>query len=231
MVKERIGSTVIYIIDEGDLLWPLCRRRGSDQDHTHTGKVIAHHDTPTHLSPFSFSFLFFSFLVFFSRFHIAFCRPMVLCLLHVIILAAKRAVKRLCETRLNAHTCIAMESLTNTFTDNNRTNFDNADKQLMKLARNLLGQKLFVLLMKSSFYGHFVAGENRHTIVPALERLTPSPYPRASHASQYIYIYIYVYPILHVHINGFRRSNSTQKHDGVLFKYWLNSMLTEQQIE
>ncbi|KRK07113.1 proline dehydrogenase 1, mitochondrial isoform X2 [Drosophila yakuba] len=42
---------------------------------------------------------------------------------------------------------------------------------LMKLARNLLGQKLFVLLMKSSFYGHFVAGENRHTIVPALERL------------------------------------------------------------
>ncbi|XP_043658278.1 proline dehydrogenase 1, mitochondrial isoform X4 [Drosophila teissieri] len=42
---------------------------------------------------------------------------------------------------------------------------------LMKLTRNLLGQKLFVLLMKSSFYGHFVAGENRHTIVPALERL------------------------------------------------------------
>lgn len=61
MVKERIGSTVIYIIDEGDLLWPLCRRRGSDQDHTHTGKVIAHHDTPTHLSPFSFSFLFLFF--------------------------------------------------------------------------------------------------------------------------------------------------------------------------
>ncbi|XP_017143454.1 proline dehydrogenase 1, mitochondrial isoform X1 [Drosophila miranda] len=42
---------------------------------------------------------------------------------------------------------------------------------LLKLARNLLGQKLFVLLMKSSFYGHFVAGENRHTIVPTLERL------------------------------------------------------------
>ncbi|XP_016967007.1 proline dehydrogenase 1, mitochondrial isoform X4 [Drosophila biarmipes] len=42
---------------------------------------------------------------------------------------------------------------------------------LLKLARNLLGQRLFVLLMKSSFYGHFVAGENRHTIVPALERL------------------------------------------------------------
>jgi len=68
MVKERIGSTVIYSIDEGDLLWPLCRRRGSDQDHTHIGKVIANHDTPTHLSPFSFLFFFF-------RFYIAFCRP------------------------------------------------------------------------------------------------------------------------------------------------------------
>ncbi|XP_044572634.1 proline dehydrogenase 1, mitochondrial isoform X2 [Drosophila ananassae] len=42
---------------------------------------------------------------------------------------------------------------------------------LLKLARSILGTKLFVLLMKSSFYGHFVAGENRHTIVPALERL------------------------------------------------------------
>ncbi|XP_022216666.1 proline dehydrogenase 1, mitochondrial isoform X1 [Drosophila obscura] len=42
---------------------------------------------------------------------------------------------------------------------------------LLKVARNLLGQRLFVLLMKSSFYGHFVAGENRHTIVPTLERL------------------------------------------------------------
>ncbi|XP_017851813.1 proline dehydrogenase 1, mitochondrial isoform X4 [Drosophila busckii] len=43
--------------------------------------------------------------------------------------------------------------------------------QLLKLARSLLGGKLFVMLMKSSFYGHFVAGENRHTIVPTLERL------------------------------------------------------------
>ncbi|EDW36633.1 GL16014 [Drosophila persimilis] len=80
MVEANIGATVIYSIDEGDLLRPFCRWRGSDQDHTHTGK-------------------------------------------------------------------------------------------LLKLARNLLGQKLFVLLMKSSFYGHFVAGENRHTIVPTLERL------------------------------------------------------------
>jgi len=108
MVKERIGSTVIYSIDEGDLLWPLCRRRGSDQDHTHIGKVIANHDTPTHLSPFSF--LFFSF---FSVSILLSAAPMVLCLLHVIILPANRAAKRLCETRLNAHTCIAMESLKN----------------------------------------------------------------------------------------------------------------------
>ncbi|XP_023169002.1 proline dehydrogenase 1, mitochondrial isoform X4 [Drosophila hydei] len=42
---------------------------------------------------------------------------------------------------------------------------------LLKIARSVLGSKLFVMLMKSTFYGHFVAGENRHTIVPALERL------------------------------------------------------------
>ncbi|KRG06890.1 uncharacterized protein Dmoj_GI21543, isoform C [Drosophila mojavensis] len=42
---------------------------------------------------------------------------------------------------------------------------------LLKIARNVLGSKLFVMLMKSTFYGHFVAGENRHTIVPTLERL------------------------------------------------------------
>ncbi|XP_017963094.1 proline dehydrogenase 1, mitochondrial isoform X4 [Drosophila navojoa] len=42
---------------------------------------------------------------------------------------------------------------------------------LLKVARSVLGSKLFVMLMKSTFYGHFVAGENRHTIVPTLERL------------------------------------------------------------
>lgn len=42
--------------------------------------------------------------------------------------------------------------------------------QLMKFARAVLGGYLFELLMKSTFYGHFVAGENRHTIVPKLER-------------------------------------------------------------
>ncbi|XP_065363706.1 proline dehydrogenase 1, mitochondrial isoform X2 [Calliphora vicina] len=43
--------------------------------------------------------------------------------------------------------------------------------KLMKFARTVLGGTLFELLMKSTFYGHFVAGENRHTIVPTLERL------------------------------------------------------------
>ncbi|XP_058974552.1 proline dehydrogenase 1, mitochondrial-like isoform X2 [Musca domestica] len=43
--------------------------------------------------------------------------------------------------------------------------------KLMKLAKTVLGGTLFDLLMKSSFYGHFVAGEDRHKIVPTLERL------------------------------------------------------------
>ncbi|XP_058974553.1 proline dehydrogenase 1, mitochondrial-like isoform X3 [Musca domestica] len=44
-------------------------------------------------------------------------------------------------------------------------------RKLMKLAKTVLGGTLFDLLMKSSFYGHFVAGEDRHKIVPTLERL------------------------------------------------------------
>ncbi|XP_073832750.1 proline dehydrogenase slgA isoform X4 [Musca autumnalis] len=43
--------------------------------------------------------------------------------------------------------------------------------KLMKFAKTVLGGTLFDLLMKSSFYGHFVAGEDRHKIVPTLERL------------------------------------------------------------
>ncbi|XP_004536697.1 proline dehydrogenase 1, mitochondrial isoform X2 [Ceratitis capitata] len=43
--------------------------------------------------------------------------------------------------------------------------------KIMKITRALIGDRLFALLMKSSFYGHFVAGENRYTIVPTLERL------------------------------------------------------------
>lgn len=40
----------------------------------------------------------------------------------------------------------------------------------MKITKFLLGGKLFDLVMKSTFYGHFVAGEDRYAIVPKLER-------------------------------------------------------------
>lgn len=43
--------------------------------------------------------------------------------------------------------------------------------KLMKMAKLILGEKLFVLLMKGTFYGHFVAGEDQHKIVPTLKRL------------------------------------------------------------
>lgn len=43
--------------------------------------------------------------------------------------------------------------------------------KLLKFARKVLGDRLFVMLMKSTFYGHFVAGEDRFRIVPTLERL------------------------------------------------------------
>ncbi|ETN58676.1 sluggish A [Anopheles darlingi] len=42
---------------------------------------------------------------------------------------------------------------------------------LMKIAQTVLGEKLFTLLMKYTFYGHFVAGEDQVKIVPTLERL------------------------------------------------------------
>lgn len=41
----------------------------------------------------------------------------------------------------------------------------------MKLTRGILGERLFIALMKATFYGHFVAGENQFTIRPTLERL------------------------------------------------------------
>lgn len=41
----------------------------------------------------------------------------------------------------------------------------------MKLSKAILGEKLFGLVMKATFYGHFVAGEDRFKIVPTLERL------------------------------------------------------------
>ena len=41
----------------------------------------------------------------------------------------------------------------------------------MKLGQRVLGKYLFAKLMKSTFYGHFVAGENKKEIQPVLERL------------------------------------------------------------
>lgn len=43
--------------------------------------------------------------------------------------------------------------------------------KLMKLTKAIVGEKMFTELMKSTFYGHFVAGEDRFRIVPTLERL------------------------------------------------------------
>ncbi|XP_037050061.1 proline dehydrogenase 1, mitochondrial isoform X3 [Bradysia coprophila] len=43
--------------------------------------------------------------------------------------------------------------------------------KLMKVFKALMGEKLFALMMKQTFYGHFVAGEDRHKIIPTLERL------------------------------------------------------------
>lgn len=43
--------------------------------------------------------------------------------------------------------------------------------RLMTVGKALLGEKLFARLMKVTFYGHFVAGEDEQRIVPTLERL------------------------------------------------------------
>ncbi|XP_045116029.1 LOW QUALITY PROTEIN: proline dehydrogenase 1, mitochondrial-like [Portunus trituberculatus] len=45
------------------------------------------------------------------------------------------------------------------------------NEQLLKLGRTILGNRLFVALMKATFYGHFVAGEDQIKIQPTLERL------------------------------------------------------------
>ena len=42
--------------------------------------------------------------------------------------------------------------------------------QLLKLARRLLGRYLFERLMKATFYGHFVAGEDVARIRPLVQR-------------------------------------------------------------
>lgn len=41
----------------------------------------------------------------------------------------------------------------------------------MKLCKAVLGDRLFSVLMKATFYGHFVAGEDQFKIRPTLERL------------------------------------------------------------
>ncbi|ROT79822.1 proline dehydrogenase isoform 2 [Penaeus vannamei] len=43
--------------------------------------------------------------------------------------------------------------------------------KLMKLGQKVLGKRLFAALMKATFYGHFVAGEDQIKIQPTLERL------------------------------------------------------------
>lgn len=40
----------------------------------------------------------------------------------------------------------------------------------MKITRKLIGDTLFAFLMKNTFFGHFVAGEDRYGVVPTLER-------------------------------------------------------------
>jgi len=45
------------------------------------------------------------------------------------------------------------------------------NSQLMKISKAILGEKLFTMMMKATFYGHFVAGEDQYKIVPTLKRL------------------------------------------------------------
>ena len=41
----------------------------------------------------------------------------------------------------------------------------------MKISRNVLGKKLFNLAMRSTFYGHFVAGECKDSIRGTIENM------------------------------------------------------------
>ena len=45
------------------------------------------------------------------------------------------------------------------------------DLQLMKLGKAVLGKTLFAYIMKQTFYGQFVAGEDRQSIKPAIHRM------------------------------------------------------------
>ena len=42
--------------------------------------------------------------------------------------------------------------------------------QILKVARKLLGKTLFVWIMKKTFYGHFVAGEDLKEIKSLIDR-------------------------------------------------------------
>ena len=41
--------------------------------------------------------------------------------------------------------------------------------QLLHVTRKLLGQRMFDKLMKMTFYGHFVAGEDQESIRPLIQ--------------------------------------------------------------
>jgi len=45
------------------------------------------------------------------------------------------------------------------------------NQMLMNLGQKVLGKKLFGLMMKQTFYGHFVAGEDQEGIKPAISRM------------------------------------------------------------
>ena len=41
----------------------------------------------------------------------------------------------------------------------------------MKIGKKVLGKRLFKSLMKATFYGQFVAGENQQDIMPTIQRM------------------------------------------------------------
>ena len=43
--------------------------------------------------------------------------------------------------------------------------------QLMKFGKKILGERIFNGLMKSTFYGHFVGGEDQVALKPVVARL------------------------------------------------------------
>lgn len=40
----------------------------------------------------------------------------------------------------------------------------------MRMVQSVIGQRLFTAIMKQTFYGHFVAGEDQNKIIPCVER-------------------------------------------------------------